>query len=41
MPENIATVMRLLTLDLEREIAAETRLPSPPSQPVAVVEASK
>ena len=26
IPENIATVMRLLTLDLERETAAEARL---------------
>ncbi len=41
IPENIATVMRLLTLDLEREIAAETRLPSAPLEPVAAVDASK
>jgi hypothetical protein len=30
IPENIATAMRLLTLDLEREIAAESRLSASP-----------
>lgn len=40
IPENIATAMRLLTLDLEREIAAEARLQAPAPVP-AVLEASK